>query len=878
MTTEHTNAKMTRTVSSEAVRPRTNWFIILSKCEEEYEFNIGYKYSDGSVSFFSAAPRNATTKHPWGPPVECRFQTVKNKRGEIGKYFRFLNGAGDIQNLKSSLLDKMFCGENDFTRKCSSIFTNQNLKLLGNYLSLLPYVKGFSHHRGEFNMENGIRSDLSGVTENVLIENGGSLNEFIEFAKMAKESAIVVSHTKAEVFAQIKDKDGVAIKRKGQPDTMIVKRSKIEVTEDLQKIEIDDPNGVEKALINSYVGRADIKLSNLSISPKLAVKTNQFKVQGIAKAMKERFDPAKLQLTVCPVEESFNPANMADEKYFVVSGQHSFKALQKLQASGDLNSLVGLSGGKVSCYILNTKDVVVMNYSQIRSNDLGSKFVKKPEVQELLFYFESLKEHFASKSQAWEVIERYAKLLVIGASEMTALKKLCNWSTDSISSLLSVLIQYQTYETLDASRQGNQGRLMRGETLPISLRLFNKLGKVGELYFTTNIEKVVKKEISLKMLIEDYEKFVDYEKNVKILCDLAKCQNIDQLKDQYEGKFEQDAIEKFSGAEVEGNKRNLKGSLLEFYYESVISAENNEPALAPVSWCLNGDLQTFVKDSLDTFDVTVFNLKNGDPNGIVEIAEKILEKQVGHTSIVLFPSETVQSQAYGKLKDLKENGGFGAYQIFFDGDGNFSAEFCENLRFAIIFGKIKVFDPPLLSYNEDLAENLKKVVSKVCPPSGKVAYFSEGNLPMIAVHDNQNLLSKSVSYFGSQKMIDKLKTTFEKEKFVELERESIEISPVFVENNNDDSEDKSQSKTVEVTSEKSLVTEENTETSKSKDVEVNSDESPVTEETEEHFDDEDELDDDQEDFMESDQRSKQQNLLGKQGWLSEIEGIQEKVD
>ena len=134
-------ARLVRSVSTEAIRPRTRWFLIISECEGEYEMDLGYKYTDGSFSFFSAAKRGATVKHPWGPPVECRFQTIANKKGEVRDYFRFVNGVGDVQNFRADLLNSFLSGENDFTRKCTQMMLQDKQELLGNFLSLLPFVK-----------------------------------------------------------------------------------------------------------------------------------------------------------------------------------------------------------------------------------------------------------------------------------------------------------------------------------------------------------------------------------------------------------------------------------------------------------------------------------------------------------------------------------------------------------------------------------------------------------------------------------------------------------------------------------------------------------------------------------------------------------------
>ena len=105
---------------ADAVRPRNCWFFVITELGGKYEFSLGYKYADGSVSFFSAAGRTASLKTPWDPPVSCEFRVVM-KKGEESQYFRFVSPKGDNQNLKVKILNNLFAGGNDFTRRCTAM-------------------------------------------------------------------------------------------------------------------------------------------------------------------------------------------------------------------------------------------------------------------------------------------------------------------------------------------------------------------------------------------------------------------------------------------------------------------------------------------------------------------------------------------------------------------------------------------------------------------------------------------------------------------------------------------------------------------------------------------------------------------------------------
>ena len=53
------------------------------------------------------------------------------------------------------------------------------------------------------------------------------------------------------------------------------------------------------------------------------------------------------------------------------------------------------------------------------------------------------------------------------------------------------------------------------------------------------------------------------------LSQISGFQTVQALKDRYPGKFDQGLIEKFTGAEVLGEKKNLNAKLLEKYYIGV---------------------------------------------------------------------------------------------------------------------------------------------------------------------------------------------------------------------------------------------------------------------------------------------------------------------
>ena len=170
---------------AEPVRPRNRWFFVITELAGKFEFSLGYKYADGTISYFSAAGRTATHKVPWDPPVSCEIRVLMRK-GKECDYFRFLSAKGDNQNLNVKLLNNLFAGGNDFTRRCTAMVIDKKLELLALYISLLVKSKGFTHHREDLHTDTGMRFDGKGINEQNVKEKGGNVEDFLEFKCFAE--------------------------------------------------------------------------------------------------------------------------------------------------------------------------------------------------------------------------------------------------------------------------------------------------------------------------------------------------------------------------------------------------------------------------------------------------------------------------------------------------------------------------------------------------------------------------------------------------------------------------------------------------------------------------------------------------------------------
>ena len=58
----------------------------------------------------------------------------------------------------------------------------------------------------------------------------------------------------------------------------------------------------------------------------------------------------------------------------------------------------------------------------------------------------------------------------------------------------------------------------------------------------------------------------------------------------------------------------------------------------------------------------------------------------------------------------------------------------ENVNFALLFGKVTIFKDHIVSLNDVINKDLRKVVAQVSPPGGKVAYVSKGDKKVVQIH------------------------------------------------------------------------------------------------------------------------------------------------
>ena len=460
-----------RKIDSQAVRVRTAFFFVIANVNGVCEVHVGYRYYDQSVGLYSTAPSNSPCKPPWGAIKKCELQQdVKNGKGEKADYYQIENEKGEKRLFKTTMMNPLVWGINDFTQQVAGMRVGHKEEILGVYLTFLNSSKDFVNHNPLLHDELGFEIDKYDSQIEEMELKMGNLAEFKSFLNNAVESAMMVDHRK-DVLEQISTK---ANKTSAEVN---YKRSKQEVIEAEKQEEINDENGMEQIFTNSYIGRAQVSIDRLSISKKVCTPINMYKVLGLAKSISNRCDPSNLVLTVVPKDEaSFDENQLEANDYEVINGRHRLGALLHLDKKNGLASLTGLEDRTVVCYVLKTSCAIQVNYGQLRGNELQASFVRKPHVHEIVYVAEGLKELYPM-NQVQDALIRYCKLLSIHPDEVTALKKIVQWPKNSFDALVGVLKLFESYQTADVKKSSDLEKI---KVVPKAI--FRQLGQVDYKY------------------------------------------------------------------------------------------------------------------------------------------------------------------------------------------------------------------------------------------------------------------------------------------------------------------------------------------------------------------------------------------------------------
>ena len=96
---------------------------------------------------YTSDEARSNKKKPWGAIKEVKFETRKNKKGDVNDYLVALNKQGQFVAFKLLELSISIWEMNDFTLMLSAMAAESKFKLMGVYLSLLVKI-GFNITEG----------------------------------------------------------------------------------------------------------------------------------------------------------------------------------------------------------------------------------------------------------------------------------------------------------------------------------------------------------------------------------------------------------------------------------------------------------------------------------------------------------------------------------------------------------------------------------------------------------------------------------------------------------------------------------------------------------------------------------------------------------
>ena len=421
-----------------------------------------------------------------------------------------------------------------------------------------------------------------------------------------------------------------------------------------KKAELDDPTGLEVEFHQKFMGRADIPLSNLKVSPQVALPMNPIKVSGLAAGMLQRFDPTQMSVMATPASgRPFDVNKLEDNCYEVFHGRHRLAALQQLEKKGKLDKLMGMERKMITVHIVNVNCPTQSNYGALRGNEIQSDWVRKPHLHELVYIMEKIRQQ-SSQEKCQETITRFAKLLSFGADDITALNKIGNWSLSGLAAVSKCLKLFETLQTLDRQDKDfvrrKETALKKKDAIAFPNVWFRKLAKIDEIYFQERAPSVVSKELSLKALIMDYVTVMNRSNTMALIQKEFGFKTKEEIDMSFPGKFPDDKLDSFSGALIGKNYKNPKGEKLKEYCLSVIM---DTEAVLKVTYKNVEDAININFSDLTKFDTVVFNVK-GLKGSLIKKVENLRVANSLLSVILLFAKQEDQLKAFDLLRKSAE--------------------------------------------------------------------------------------------------------------------------------------------------------------------------------------------------------------------------------
>lgn len=259
-------------------------------------------------------------------------------------------------------------------------------------------------------------------------------------------------------------------------------------------------------------------------------------------------------------------------------------ALKLLKSQDLLKNLPMMENETLTCYILGVRGSSCLNYASLRGNELGAKFVSKPNHHDMVHIIVGLSEDCES-TKVIEIVTRYANLLKFSDLEKAALRSICKWSTDCLQLLERLLSTYESYQTADSDlkmMQQSNSKLQKGEKLIMPMQLFKQLAKVPQNHFRENVESVLTGNLSVKTLVSEYMATEERRRKEAKIEAVAGHVSIVSLRKTYPLKFTNEIIDRLPIKKA-GPGQAGAGLAIEAYTKSIVKSEESGVADNSVS-------------------------------------------------------------------------------------------------------------------------------------------------------------------------------------------------------------------------------------------------------------------------------------------------------
>ena len=739
---------------------RSAWAVVPLKMGKTIQIHIMCRRSNGRMGPYTSTG-NASKRRPiWEPISECEYK-VEKKGEAFKKWFRFKNTDNESAVFHAHLMDPLLTSVNQFTQKNAALLI-KNPRILAAYFTLISCSEHFCNFKPDIHDMNGIKKDGTGVVEDDLVRLGGSLLEYEEFVISAVENVAVIG-AKDEGL-----KISPATKKRKLTDYYNKSNKKMsgtEKTEQNYQQMVTEEGGMEKSVVSAYVKHRSIPLEKLSVSPQLFLPINQVKVNEIAESMMDRLEVSQLVVSVIPVDLEKFEREGEDEHYYVVHGVHRYLALKKVDTINRTRPVLGFPEDRsILCFILKVNSASLTNYINLKNNDLASEFQSSASNESLFFIYKGLLEATKDPNEAFEVVEKICHSRHLGPNELTVYRKVTAWPITVLDKLVSVLDLFQTFQTLDCKARGVKTKIRRRQPNTLTTTSFKQLGGCSPKFFMDNHVRVVGNQISLKKMLEESDKDNKKAKDeLKVVACASGVNDLKTLQTKFPDKFSSESLKQFSGAEPEGRKRNEQGQRLKRYVKCVQLGITYKDPILIETFQHFGDITS---EELEKFDVIVLNACKKNKEYIKCWIDCICCSLKEFYSVFLvLESQEDLVEVYQCLNQWKDKPDFKIHQCMFRKEKSVlnSDHINENGTFSILFGKVTIFKDKISILNDVINKDLKKLVSQVTPPGGKVAYVSKGDKRVVQIHQSNLVEEQSevqFKYFVTESELAKVQDMF----------------------------------------------------------------------------------------------------------------------